>query len=573
MFCATLFYGQNVSPAPQPFSSVAGIVIKQPSSEPLKKVLVQVVAENQKGGRNYTASTDAEGRFSVEGVEAGRYRIFFEKSGFVAINERGQKADTNVLTIKSGQSLDGLTFQMLPTAVISGRITDEDGDPMADVRVVAEIKRTGKIKRESVGTASTNDLGEYRLAGLFAGQYLIVAVPPPDFRDYEAGEKPQAATSAGAQPSPASAATPETRYLTTYYPGTFDVAQASVISLKSADDVPVNLTLAPARTYTIRGFVANMGAAEKPDVVLVSKFADSYRTNAAEIGPGGEFEIHGVAPGSYSLVATASSASQTLSARQDISVANGDVDGLRIAPSPSFTVSGHFRVEGGSNAGVGQFAVNLRPAEQPQESGFAMSQDLFGRNAAVDRQGNFEWKDVTVGSYSLQVFGGGAGNSFFVKSAHVGERDVEGGFTASGPMTVDLVVSYRGGTIEGLVQKEQVQEDDSSQERVKENDAGSGARGKRPASNATVVAVPVERYLKLANHFATGASDQNGRFTIRGLAPGKYTLYAWHDVEEGVYSDPDFLKSQEANGTPIVVEENSQQRVELNLSDVPTEWR
>ena len=86
--------------------------------------------------------------------------------------------------------MEDLLFRMLPTAVISGRVTDEDGDPMSGVRVIAQKKNPGKATRESAAAATTNDLGEYRLAGLFPGQYWIVAMPPPDFRDYEqaAGE-------------------------------------------------------------------------------------------------------------------------------------------------------------------------------------------------------------------------------------------------------------------------------------------------------------------------------------------------------------------------------------------------
>ena len=550
------------TPPPAALSSaIAGTVIKQPGSEPLKKVLVQVIAENQREAGNYTASTDADGRFRIDNVEPGRYRIFLERTGFIAVNERGQKADINVFTIKAGQTLENLLLQMLPTAVISGRITDEDGAPMADVRIIAQIKKAGKSKRESVGTAATNDLGEYRLAGLFPGQYIIVATPPPDFRDYQTPEKTlQTSNSADGQSLGQNDARPDTRYLTTYYPDTFDPVQASVVALKAGDDMPVNFTLSPARTYSVRGIVTGMTAAERPDVLLLSKSGDTYRANAADVGPGGQFEVRGVAPGSYSLIATTGAPSQMLSARQDITVAGGDVDGVRLAPLPSFTLSGHLHVEGGSNGNVSQFAVNLRPSEPPEDSSFAMSPDVFGKNAAVDRLGNFEWKVVTPGNYTIQVFGGGAAGGFFVKSAHLGAHDIESGFSANGPSTLDLVVSYKGGTIDGGVEKEQ-----------QDNDNKDG-NDKLPAANATVVAVPEEKYRKLPDHFATGASDQNGRFTIRGLAPGNYTLYAWHDVEEGLYLDPDFLKSQEANGTPVKVEENSHQQVELKLSPVGAGW-
>src|ERR1700747_121531 len=130
-------------------SSIAGTVIKEPGSQPLKKVLVQVVAENQKEGGNYTASTDADGRFHIENVAPGPYRIFIERTGFVGGNEHGLKSDVNVFTVQSGQAVEDLLFRMVPTAVISGRITDEDGDPMSGVRVIALKKKPGKSTRES----------------------------------------------------------------------------------------------------------------------------------------------------------------------------------------------------------------------------------------------------------------------------------------------------------------------------------------------------------------------------------------------------------------------------------------
>jgi hypothetical protein len=44
-------------------------------------------------------------------------------------------------------------------------------------------------------------------------------------------------------------------------------------------------------------------------------------------------------------------------------------------------------------------------------------------------------------------------------------------------------------------------------------------------------------------------------------------------VEDDVWRDPDFLKSQEANGTSMKVEEGSNQRIDLKLSLAGDEWR
>jgi ABC-type phosphate transport system substrate-binding protein len=89
VLCALLLSSAQESAPAANASSIAGTVVQEPGSQPLKKVLVQVVAEDQKQGGNYTASTDADGHFRVENVTPGRYRIFIERTGFVGVNGRG----------------------------------------------------------------------------------------------------------------------------------------------------------------------------------------------------------------------------------------------------------------------------------------------------------------------------------------------------------------------------------------------------------------------------------------------------------------------------------------------------
>lgn len=540
----SLASAQDSAPAAKA-SSISGTVVKEPGSEPLKKVLVQIVAEDQKEGGNYTATTDADGHFRVDNAAPGRYRVFFERTGFVEVNGRGFKADVNVLTIRDRQSVEDILFRMLPTAVISGRITDEDGDPMSEVRIVAQKRRPGKAGRESVATAATNDLGEYRISGLFPGQYWIVAIPAPDARDYE---KPQAKSPATENiDSPQ----PDTRYLTTYYPGTYDAAQASPVTLKAGDEMPVALTLLPARTYRLRGIVTGISPRQKTTLDLVSQGGDSARST--DVGPDGQFEMRGVGPGSYVLRATSGTDAQSLTARQNVNVIAGDIEGLKLTPQPSFTITGHLHLD--SPGDLTQLVANLRQADSPEDAGITISQDFFGASSPVDRYGNFAWNNVSPGEYIVQVYGGDA-TRVYLKSATIGGQDASTGFTASGPATLELVMSAKGGVIEGAVVEKDKDVDDD-----------------HPVPNATVVAVPEERFRKVRDRFVTGSTDQHGRFTLRALPPGTYTLYAWQDLEDDVYRDPGFLKSQASNSTAVKVEEGSQQKIELKLSPVAEEWR
>jgi hypothetical protein len=156
---------------------------------------------------------------------------------------------------------------------------------------------------------------------------------------------------------------------------------------------------------------------------------------------------------------------------------------------------------------------------------------------------------VTPGNYVASAYLDQPSDSF-LKSVTVGNSNADMGFNLTGPTMIELVIGSKAGMLEGA---------------VLDHD--------KPASNATVVAVPEEKYRKLRDRYGVGSADQNGRFTIRGLAPGSYTVLAWQDIDDGLYYDSSFLKSQESNGVALKIEEGSRQKIELKLSPVSDEWQ
>jgi len=519
-------------------ATLAGTVVKEPGSQPLKKVLLHLFAEDQKQGGNYTADTDSEGRFHIDKVQPGRYRLLLEKTGFHEINLHGRPAEGSFLTVQPGQAMGDLLFQMQPSAVISGRVVDEDGDPLANYGVSLLRKRPGKSREpEVIRNDRTNDLGEYRFGGLFPGQYFAAVVPLPDLRNFERLGKG----------SDGAADKQDMNYLVTYYPGTTDSAQASSLSLRAGDEMPVNFTMIPGRTYRVRGFVTGFPANQKPMVQIISKGVNNS-LNGADVAADGRFDIRGVAPGSYSIVVYSGSEGQILSARQSVTVAGGDVEGVKLIPTRPFTINGHLRFEGRPPTDLTQYTASLHRAEDDSGSVFVLPGGASG--AGIDRSGNFSWSDVSPGSYMVEVYGGEKSDSSFVKSIIVGNTNADTGFTVTGPASIEIVLSSRGGTLEGAVL-----DDD------------------QPAGNVTVVAVPEEKFRKINARYGVGTTDQNAHFAIRGLAPGSYTVFAWQDLDDGLYYDAAFLKSQESNGVALKIEEGSRQKIELKVSAVGEDWQ
>src|SRR5258708_7274639 len=147
---------------------VAGIVTKDSDGVPVKKPMVELIAVSQVGGGNYTALT----------------RRCAERTGYVEVDKHRPGSDGRLLTLKAGQELKDVLIRLQAAAVIEGRVTDEDGDPLPDAQVGVRRQTfaLGRRHWEQAGGERTNDLGEYRIANLPAGSYYISVTPPLDFK-------------------------------------------------------------------------------------------------------------------------------------------------------------------------------------------------------------------------------------------------------------------------------------------------------------------------------------------------------------------------------------------------------
>lgn len=84
-------------------------------------------------------------------------------------------------------------------------------------------------------------------------------------------------------------------------------------------------------------------------------------------------------------------------------------------------------------------------------------------------------------------------------------------------------------------------------------------------ANAVVVAVPEPRLRSHVDQYRQTVSDQKGRFSLRGLRGGSYTLFAWDNIDGQAYYNPEFVKSYEAQGSPLRLSEGERKPVQLNV--------
>ncbi len=543
---------QPAEPTPATRAVIAGVVTKDPGSEPLKKALIELIAESQNEGGNYTALTGGDGSFRIENIASGRYRLFVERTGYQEVDKHRRRTEGRVLTLSAGQELKDLVIRLQAAAVVEGRVTDEDGDPMpeAQVAVMRQTLVSGRSHWEQAGAERTNDLGEYRIPSLAAGNYFVSVTPPPDFRSLiESTSNAPAAkpSNAAVSDKPAPSA-----YQTTYYPGTRDRGQAASIQLHAGDDFPVNFSLTPSPSLTIRGSVVNLPPGSTAAIMLQSKDF-SLVLNGAEMHKDGSFEIRDVSPGAYTIVATVDNAAAPMMARQALQIAE-NVEGLRLAPQTGGSIRGRLRMEAGgkSRLDASQMFLLLRSADGDDDALLTMGETVstlgFSPLAQVNADGSFAWKNVPAGRYSVQISDASAMPDWFLKSVAAGGRDADSGFSvSSGATALDLVASANGAVAEGAVTN---QKDET-------------------VADAVVVAVPEARWRGHPDRYRKAVSDQGGRFTLRGLPPGEYTLFAWESVNGEAYYNPEFLKSYEGQDKALRVSEGD--RVSVPLKVIPTD--
>ena len=124
----------------------------------------------------------------------------------------------------------------------------------------------------------------------------------------------------------------------------------------------------------------------------------------------------------------------------------------------------------------------------------------------------------------------------YVKSIRLGNVDVlKDGLHLEKPndATLDVVLATNPGAIEGAVTDERQQ----------------------ALTDISVVLLPdVRRRYEL---YRTALTDPSGRFRFDRVPPGDYKIFAWKEVENDAWFDPEFMRGYESRGKAVRVSDGS----------------
>src|SRR5438874_5982596 len=518
----------QISPAPtQPICSVSGQVVQESASTPLRKVSItlapsegSVVFSRQDTREAHSAITDSDGHFQMEGVQPGEYRVILVRSGFLAATRRSRLYSSTLLSLAAGQSLQGLLFRMRPAGVIKGKIVDEDGDAVPGASVMA-ISASGH-DAESYPSATTNDLGEYRIAGLPDGKFAVLAQPQ--------GEVTEMSDKSGAKKI----------YAPTYYPGTLDRSQATSVEIHSGEEATANFNLSSSRTFTVKGRVfglntqpaatsqrqyVRVGGSGTTDITLERADGQDSQPGGGSIQADGTFQIEGVLPGSYNA-RISSDRGNRLRVSPPIEIRDADVEGLQLTTETAAQVRGRFRMDDGIKLDWRRLQIAIEP-DDPRESDGRMG-------ARVQADGSFSFENVHPGTYHVVVTSSSAAfRDYIVKEVNVGGKEVgDSGFSVGrGAAFLDVVGSAKGSSIEG----------------------SAVADDGKPIPDVQIVCIPDAARRKRHEIYQQVQTDQRGYFSLRGLNAGEYQVFAL-DEQANDITDPDFVSAHEGQGETVKIE-------------------
>ena len=525
-------------PAAPATGRVRGRVV---SSDGRSLPYAQVVLASQ-GMEARVANADFMGIFEFLEVPAGTFRLGASKPGYFPVGTREPSAPA--LDLAEDETRDDLEITLRPWGTLTGRISDEHGDPMQGVGVQLLQVRYDAGRRRLVTAADTtrggrvtDDFGAYRLFGLLPGQYIVSAT----IGDVSSTDVPG--------------------YARSYFPGTPIPAEAQFVSVGSGQDVAgIDLTLSRTQTVRVAGQILN--AAGEPTtggMVLMMPSHRSASVTSVPVGARlldeGRFEFKNVLPDQYVIQAYRGRQNNWIEGEFGalaVGVGDTDVAGLVLQMSSGSSLAGRFSFE------------TFDPSTQPALSGIELSPipvdaDLSPQNnfatANIHADGSFEIKGIS-GSRRLQLLRappGWALREIRVNGVDVTDRALPFGRNDQSLTGIEVVLTNRVSLLQGTIL------DDRSRP--------------APASSLIVFSTDRDHWYPTSRFLRKTAPAADGAFALAGLPSGIYYAAAVRQPPSDgadAWQDPEFLDGLIPQAATVSVADGQQLSLSLRVAaDAP----
>lgn len=385
--------------------TIAGRVVTE-DGQPVESASVRCTTGENIGASRVT-NTDSEGNFLFTGLGPSAYRLSAYAPGLVSSSQAGGEE----LPVRIG---DTPVLRLVRGGVVTGRVTNSAGEPVVAVQVAAIITRNSEGNpvpfTRQMSSRSTDDRGIYRLYGLPAGSYLIVANPSSG-RAFQSSAYDQ--------------------HVPTYFPSS-NRDGASEISVQAGAEVTgIDIRYRDIRGHSISGAVDGPRSSGAPELnTFIELLAGggiiaSGISNPREPGGAWSFTINGVPDGEYELLARGNVGLEEslLSAPRRVVVRGADVSGVQLSLLPLASITGRVMLESaalqencakGRESALNEILIrahNIGKSADPVMDAMPM---VFRNSDTVRPDGQFNVRNLRAGPHFLTL--DLPGGDWYVKS-------------------------------------------------------------------------------------------------------------------------------------------------------------
>lgn len=486
--------------------------------------------------RALQALSGADGKFVLDKAPPGVYRLLVSHPVYVnpsAPTPSGYISGST-LTLAAGDRKDDVTVNMVESGMVSGRVVDEDDDPVVGAKI--EVDRytysNGRRRLSTVASASSGDDGEFTVSRAPAGTYIVKTGGQPHLT---VGERaPIPADKPGQTPYNPNE---------TFYGGDYLSTSATPVNIAPGQNVPLGVIKMRNRPSPhVRGkVVGDFSLLAGARVVRLPTDAGGAMpwSYASDIQKDGSFDManmYRTAPGDAVSIGVYRMQLGLL-AWTTITVRPAGEEGvvLSVAAAP---LSGTVHIEGAE--------ATPTPPMAPMRIALAATGAVavITKSAAVNSDGSFRIPLLAAGRYAVEMSGLPAGS--YVKSVQLtgnGSADLGLDWRGASSGTLEVTISPKAAALDGTVH-----DDDDN-----------------PVAG-TVTLVPVPPRPGHASLYPTATADAQGHFSFPSITPGQYKVYAFEEIEPTAHWDPELIKQFESRGESIDVGEGGHATVSLKRS-------
>jgi hypothetical protein len=505
---------------------LSGRVLAADSGKPLRRAIVQVVpaglddVQLQMARLSRTVSTDPDGLWTLTALPSGRYQITVWKGGYVSLQfgqrrpyEQGRPVD-----LAPGQSVERVDVVLPRAAAISGRITDETGEPVTHAFITVSRRRFVDGQRivapVSEGIQAllngglTDDTGRYRIYGLSPGTYYVSAMTDA---------------------SPPGSLADQRRRASTFFPGVTAMSDAQQVTIDVGQEADASFSVMEARTVTVSGMVRTAGGEPGRGSVSLLGMSPmpSDGTLVAKIAADGSFSVANVPAGEYRAHTQLTGTTPIDRGSQPVTVGEEDVAGLLIQAAPGAVARGRVTFDEPAAAPTGRVTLEVLPA--------APVPGLQGRPLpSVNADGTFEVRDLHERNvFRLGLF---VPDGWALSAVRIEGNDVTDTGYAFKPGEivngVEVILTRRLTRLTGSVRKNRQVVDDCTVVVFSDDPRLWGYR---------------------TRHVQAARPNQDGTITVTGLPPGDYFAVALEYLDPGDEQDPELLEKWRRNATRVTL--------------------